>query len=149
MTKAHLVCRPDWLPLGQRRCPRYWLVRQMCSLTFHTRVKWSRLIHTRHFSVLCNYLCSVEFQRSHHLKALFTRIRTVLKPCIFLLGFVWTGLNKPLDRSWERLQKDSFWWANSEGLFAEEKNCGFKMSGFVWTGNNSIPEYFSISILIL
>ena len=37
--------------------------------------------------LICNYLCSVEFQRSH-LKALFTRIRTVLKLCILLPGFV-------------------------------------------------------------
>ena len=46
--------------------------------------------------LICNYLCSVEFQRSH-LKVLLTRNRTFLKPCIFLPGFVWTWFNKPLD----------------------------------------------------
>ena len=127
-----------------RRCPRYWLVRQMCSLTFHTCVKWSRDPNSAF--LICNYLCSVEFQRSH-LKALFTRIRTVLKPCILLPGFMWTGLNKPLDLEsgckkvvfGEQIQRAYLW---------KKKIAVSKMSGFVWTGNNSIPEYFSISISI-
>ena len=87
-------------------------------------------IQTRHF---CNYLCSVEFQRSH-LKALFTRIRTFLKPCIFLPGFVWTWFNKPLDVAIESSCKkivfgEQIHWFPPMGQRAdlgEENNCGFK-----------------------
>ena len=96
----------------------------------HARVQWSRLIHTRHF---CNYLCSVEFQRSH-LKALFTRIRTFLKPCIFLPGFLWTWFSKPLDVAIESGCKkivfgEQIHWFSPMGQRAnlgEENNCGFK-----------------------
>ena len=135
-----------------RRCRCYWLVRQTCSLTFHWRAKWSRLIQTRHF---CNYLCSVEFQRSH-LKALLTRIRTFLKPCIFLPGFVWTWFNKPLDVAIESGCKkivfgEQIHWFPPMGQRADlrkKKIAVSIMSGFVWMGNNSIPEYFPISINI-
>ena len=118
---------------GSTKMPtRYWLVRQMCSLTFHTRVSngadWSKL----GISDLL-YLCSVEFQRSH-LKVPFTRIRTVLKPCIFLPGFVWTWFNKPLDVAIESgcrkivFGEQIHWFPpmRQRADLGEEKNCGFK-----------------------
>ena len=145
MTKAHLFCRPDWLPSGSTKMPA--LLTGQANVQFDvSHVCQMEQTDPNSAFLICNYLCSVEFQRSH-LKALFTRIRTVLKPCILLPGFVWTGLNKPLDLEsgckkivfGEQIQRVYLW---------RKKIAVSKMSGFVWTGNNSIPEYFSISIPI-
>ena len=145
VTKAYLFCRPDWLPSGSTKMPA--LLTGQANVQFDvSHVCQMEQTDPNSAFLICNYLCSVESQRSH-LKALFTRIRTVLNPCILLPGFVWTGLNKPLDLEsgckkivfGEQIQRAYLW---------KKKIAVSKMSGFVWTGNNSIPEYFSISISI-
>ena len=91
----------------------------------------------------------------------------ILRPCShesghfwnrvsFLPGFVWTWFNKPLDVAIESGCKkivfgEQIHWFPPMGQRAdlgEKKIAVSKMSRFVWTGNNSIPEHFSISISI-
>ena len=55
------------------------------------------------------------------------------------------GLNKPLDLE-SGCKKIVFGEQIQRAYLRKKKIAVSKMSGFVWTGNNSIPEYFSISI---
>ena len=57
------------------------------------------------------------------------------------------GLNKPLDLE-SGCKKIVFGEQIQRAYLRKKKIAVSKMSGFVWTGNNSIPEYFSISISI-